>query len=384
MLKIFRRLIVIFLVTGITLAIITYLFMQQASFGKLPSGERLERIKESPQYKDDAFQNITLTLMKPEDVTYWQMFREVLFKQHPLRTPPAPIPTVKRDLKIRDSLREPAVTWFGHSTVLIQIDGKNILIDPVFSARTSPVQYAGTKAFPGTMPYTIEDLPEIDLVLLSHDHYDHLDYNSILKLKNKAKMFVMPLGVGSHLEYWGVDTSKMKELDWWDSANPLPGLEIIATPARHFSGRGFTRNKTLWTSYVIRSAKYNFFFNGDSGYEEHFKLIGEKYGPFDLAFIETGQYSPYWPNIHMMPEESVQAAIDVKAKVLMPIHWGKFALSIHAWDDPIRRTAAKAETEDLNLTTPLIGELVFVDSLYPNRHWWLEGDFAEKKVIATR
>ena len=304
------------------------------SFGKLPSGKRLERIKKSPNYRNGSFQNLSPTQMLAEGASYPKMMREFFFGKGVDRSPVKPLPSVKTNLKTL-SIDEPSLVWFGHSSYLLIIEGKRILIDPVFSERASPWQFVGTKGYQYTNPYSIDDFPDIDLVIITHDHYDHLDYESILKLKSKAKHFCTALGVGAHLTAWGIDESKIIEFDWWEKKTALPGIELTATPARHFSGRGFKRNQSLWTSFVLHTDHHHLFLGGDSGYDPAFKKIGEEFGPFDLAILECGQYNEQWPFIHMTPEQTVQAAIDLKAKILLPVHWGKFTLSLHPWYEPI-------------------------------------------------
>jgi L-ascorbate metabolism protein UlaG (beta-lactamase superfamily) len=358
-----------FLLIGITvLAAATFIFMQQSSFGKSPKGTRLDRIKQSANYKDGRFQNLIETPAIAEGASYVGMMIDFLGKGID-RQPLNPLPSVKTDLR-KFTSEKPAVIWFGHSSFLIKINGKNILVDPVFSLRASPVQYAGSKSYPGTMVYNISDFPELDAVIISHDHYDHLDYNSILALKSKTKMFCVPLGVGEHLERWGVDESRILEFDWWESKNIMQGFELISTPARHFSGRGFTRNNTLWSSYVLKTPTNKIFIGGDSGYDNTFKKVGELYGPFDIAMLECGQYDVQWPYIHMMPEETVQASIDLKAQILMPVHWGKFTLALHPWREPITRAISKANALNVKVATPMIGEPVILSDAIPQKLWW--------------
>jgi L-ascorbate metabolism protein UlaG (beta-lactamase superfamily) len=267
---------------------------------------------------------------------------------------------------------KPTLIWFGHSSYLISVGGKKILADPVFSERASPVQYAGSKNYPGTEIYKAEDFPELDVIIISHDHYDHLDYNTILKLNGRTKFFCVPLGVGEHLEHWGVDKSKIREYDWWEGETLLPGINVTATPARHFSGRGFSRNKTLWASFVVKVDNYTIFVGGDSGFDQSFKNIGEKFGPFDIAMLECGQYDKQWPFIHMAPEETVQAGIDLKAKVFLPVHWAKFTLALHPWKEPIRRAVKHAELLNMAITTPKIGEPMVLTESLPVTRWWEE------------
>jgi L-ascorbate metabolism protein UlaG (beta-lactamase superfamily) len=355
-------------ITIFVLGVATFLFMLQPSFGKLPKDARLERVAQSPNYRDNRFQNRIETPALAEGVSYFGVIID-FFGKGVNREPADTIPSLKPDLQA-DMGEKPAIIWFGHSSVLIKVNGKNILVDPVFSERASPVQYAGSKSYPGTMIYTADDFPEIDMLVISHDHYDHLDYHTIVSFKEKAKLFCVPLGVSEHLLHWGIDPNKIQEFDWWDSKQVLPGIELIATPARHFSGRGFTRDKTLWASYVLKTDSHKIFIGGDSGYDDVFKVIGEKYGPFDIAMLECGQYDPQWPYIHMMPEETVQASVDLQAKVLMPIHWGKFTLALHPWNDPIKRASIHAATLDVIITTPIIGEPVVLHDMIPKTEWW--------------
>jgi len=342
--------------------------MQQKAFGKLPRGDRQQRIEQSPNYRNGSFQNLSETPMMIEGVSYFSLLRE-FFKDKPERYPQDSIPTIKTNLTTWTS-DTPSIIWFGHSSYLIFIEGKRILVDPVFSDRPSPVQYLGTKSFQGTRSYSPDDFPEIDLLLLTHDHYDHLDYTSICTLRSKVKKFYAPLGVGEHLEYWGIAPNTITEFDWWEGSEVFDGIHITATPARHFSGRGFTRNKSLWTSYVLKTSSHSIFIGGDSGYDAAFKAIGEKHGPFDLAILECGQYDRQWPYIHMKPEETVQASVDLKAEVLMPVHWGKFVLANHAWKDPIMLAKKQAEVLHVKITTPRIGEPIILGSELPDEEWW--------------
>ena len=287
--------------------------------------------------------------------------------------PQSPVTAKPLDTVFDGNSKQLSMTWLGHSTLLIQMDGVKMITDPVFSKRTSPVSFAGTKAFDYMPNYQLEDLPELDYVLISHDHYDHLDYKTIDYLKNKVKAFVVPLGVAAHLVRWGVIEEKIIELDWYDEAK-LEGIKLTSTPARHFSGRGLTnRNSTLWCSYVIQGSSQSVFFSGDSGYGPHFKEIGEKYGPFDYCFMECGQYNPSWADIHMSPEESAQAFVDLKGKNLIPIHWAKFALALHAWTEPAERITKKADELNIKVSLPPVGALVNDETIdsYSER-WWNE------------
>ena len=336
-------------------------------FGKLPTGKRLHRIKQSPNYKDGVFSNLSPTPVMAEDASFRKILKDY-YKKPKTTEPPAPLPSVKTNLK-NLSGDSTTIVWFGHSSYFIHTKGKNILVDPVFSKSASPFSFM-VKAYKGTDVYHTDDFPELDLVILTHDHYDHLDYNSVRKLKSKTKKFLVSLGVASHLEFWGVDKNIIMEMDWWEEAEIFPGIKITAAPARHFSGRGIRRGKTLWSSFILKTADENLYLGGDSGYDSHFKMIGEKHGPFDIAILECGQYNPNWKNIHMMPEETAQAALDLGAKILMPVHWGKFTLSLHPWNDPVIRLKKNAAALGVNVTTPMIGEPVVIGKSYQEQEWW--------------
>lgn len=336
-------------------------------YGKNPTGKRLERIKQSPNYKNNTFQNLSHTDAISKDSSFFKTGKEFLNKSKNVE-PLKPLPFIKTDLLKMDS-KEPSIIWFGHSSYLIRINEKNILVDPVFSGNASPFSFM-IKAFKGSNEYSASDMPAIDLLLLTHDHYDHMDYKTITKLIPKIKQVYCPLGIGSHLEHWGIKESIITEFDWWDEQSFTKNINIIAAPARHYTGRGIVRSKMLWCSFVLKTNSHSIFLGGDSGYDTHFKTIGEKYGPFDIALLESGQYNTSWPHIHMMPEETVQASLDLKAKVLFPIHWGKFALAMHDWDEPIERVLKKAEEVDVIITAPLIGEIVFLDQIKTPVYWW--------------
>ncbi|MFL5728480.1 MAG: MBL fold metallo-hydrolase [Cytophagaceae bacterium] len=360
----------IMIITGTILAVLAlgvFLFMQQAVFGKNPSGARLERIKKSPHFIDGSFHNLTPTVVMREGASYFKLMKEGFNKPATVQ-PDSILPSVKTDLMNLPSDRI-SIVWFGHSSYLIKTKEATILVDPVFSGVASPVSFFGN-AFKGSDIYTAEDMPEIDILIITHDHYDHLDYPTMLKLKPKVKKIYTALGVGSHLEYWGFEPEKIVELDWWESSKVSEQIQITAAPARHFSGRGFVRAKTLWASFVVQTGQHNILVGGDSGYENHFKAIGEKYGPFDIVMLESGQYGVDWPQIHMLPEETVIAAKDLKAKVLFPVHWTKFALANHEWDEPANRVVKSAAENQQKITTPMIGQPIVLDSVYPDKQWW--------------
>jgi len=259
----------------------------------------------------------------------------------------------------------------GHSTILLKLRGEFWLTDPVFSDRASPLQWMGPKRF-HQPPISIAELPPIKGVILSHDHYDHLDHGAILQLAGKASHFVAPLGVGDTLIGWGVPAEKVQQLDWWQGTW-VDGLHLVATPAQHFSGRGLNDgNRTLWASWVILDGDLRLFFSGDSGYFDGFKEIGERYGPFDLTMIETGAYDQEWPDVHMQPEQTLQAHLDLRGKRLLPVHNGTFDLAMHGWQDPFEHIVALTEQQGVPISTPQMGELLNLAEPRAGRHWWRE------------
>ena len=358
----------------ITLLIITVVLFINLSpqFGGLASKQQQELFSKSKHYKDGKFLNnggvkIEMSL-KDSFKAMW-----ILFKSNSKAEPNKNIAVQKVDsISIANYNSKTRFIWFGHSTFLLQTKGKNLLIDPMFGDVPAPNPLLGNKRFSNELPIEIEKLPSIDAVLITHDHYDHLDYESIQKLKDKVKLFFTPLGIGIHLLKWGVEKERIIELDWWQEIK-FDDLTIRCTPAQHFSGRGISdREKTLWCSWIIQSDDENLFFSGDSGYASHFKEIGEKYGPFDFAFMECGQYNNLWPLVHMLPEETAQAGLDIKAKKMMPIHWGAFKLASHSWTEPVERISKKAKELNVDLVIPKIGEIIEIglndsEEIYP---WW--------------
>ncbi len=349
-------------------SVTTAFFINQKSFGKAPSGERMKRIQQSPNYRDGSFQNLNFTPVFAEDVNKLDMIRDGIFKISKRKAPSVSLPSVKTNLHQLDPEKD-VLVWFGHSSYFMQIDGKKILVDPVFSGHASPVSFM-ISSFKGSDVYTPEDMPDIDYLIITHDHWDHMDYPTLLKLKQKTGKVITGLGNGSNLEYWGFDPKKIVELDWFEQSVPDSGFVITATPGRHFTGRSPKRNQTIWCSFVFQTPTKKIFIGGDSGYDTHFAKIGAEYGPFDLALLECGQYNKSWKYIHMMPEQTVQAAIDLKAKNLMPVHWGKFALSLHAWDEPIERVTKEATRLAVPLVHPMIGEVVDLEQFAPTTEWW--------------
>jgi L-ascorbate metabolism protein UlaG (beta-lactamase superfamily) len=350
---------VIVLVIIAAFVLVVYAFMKQEKFGKPPAGERLELIQQSINYKNNSFQNQSHTPSLTEGATYSSVIKEFFFTKKERKKPAQVLPSVKTDL-FGLKKDENVWVWMGHSSYFMHIDGKTILVDPVLSGAASPLSFT-TKSFPGADIYTTDDIPEIDFLFISHDHWDHLDYDTIKKLQPKIKTIITGLGTGQHLERWGFNAAMIIEKDWNETITLADGFKVTVTPARHFSGRGFKRNNALWVSFVLQTPTHKIYIGGDSGFDEHFKTIGNTHGPFDLAILECGQYDKNWKYIHMMPEEVVQAAQDLNSKKLLAVHWGKFALGNHAWDEPAIRVHKAAQEKQMNLLTPMIGERVNID-----------------------
>ena len=328
--------------------------------------------EQSPQYTEGKFRNAaprqapgfakTMAIM-------WRFMTEKPADAVPAQ-PPQVLPLAQADL-----LKAPDLSlWrLGHSTMLLKLQGQFWLTDPVFSERASPFTFMGPKRFHAP-PLSIDELPPITGVVLSHDHYDHLDYDAIQKLAPKVAHFVTPLGVGDRLMGWGVPAAKVQQFDWWQGTT-IAGVKLVATPAQHFSGRSLSDgNRTLWASWVIEAGQgadaTRIFFSGDTGYFDGFKAIGERFGPFDLTLIETGAYDAQWPDVHMQPEESLQAHLDVKGRHLMPIHNGTFDLALHAWTDPFDRITALAAKAGVPLVAPVMGERLDIRQPALSQQWW--------------
>ncbi len=306
--------------------------------------------------------------MFAEGVTWQAMMKETMFSKVDNIKPNFVVPSQKKDLKIRD-INENFIIWLGHSSYYLQMDGKSFLIDPILSGHASPFWFT-IKNFKGSNPYSADDFPEIDYLIITHNHWDHLDYKTLIQLHPKIKTIITGLVTGAHLEHWKFNQNLINELDWNEKLTLENGFEITAVPARHFSGRLFKRNQILWTSFVLKTPSKTIFINGDSGRDYHYKEIGDKFGPFDLAIMECGQYNYKWPLVHHFPEEVVQSIIDLKAVWFIPGHWGKFALAKHPWDESINRVIRESEKFKTSILTPIIGDIVNLDEKFIQHKWW--------------
>lgn len=336
-----------------------FYFVNRPEFGRLPTGSRLEKILASPHYFKDHFECLTPVTVMSEDaaekenriVATWKF----LFGDKTGLVPPAPVPTVKTNLNALGD--DDCAIWLGHSTIYLQLAGRKILLDPVFSPYASPIFFVN-RAFDGTNIYSAADFPPLDILAITHDHWDHLDYATISALKPKIKTVLCPLGVGEYFEQWGFDADKIIEEDWDAEIDFGRDLTAHILPAQHFSGRMLTQNPTEWCAFAFVTSTRKIFCSGDGGYGSHFKDIGKKFGGFDLAFMENGQYNLAWHAIHLLPDETAQAAEDVRAKKVVPIHSGKFALARHLWNEPYKNLIAESAGRNYELLTPRIGELI--------------------------
>lgn len=347
-------------------------FVGRPEFGRLPSGARLEKIKTSPHYKNGAFQNLVpVEVMSDDGENRIVATAKFLFGDKSALSPKQPLPSAKTDLF---SLGENFAVWMGHSTFFIRFGGKNIIVDPVFSPYASPIFFIN-RAFAGSNVYAADDIPPLDVLAITHDHWDHLDYPSIMALKEKTKAVVCPLGVGEHFDKWGFAAEKIFEGDWYDEIKFGDDFSAHVLPSQHFSGRFLKQNPTLWCGFAFVARGKKIYVSGDGGYGEHFRAIGEKFGGFDAALMENGQYNLAWHHIHMLPDETAQAAQDVRAKIVVPSHGGKFALARHAWQEPYRALTAASEDKSYKLLTPKIGEAVnLFDETQNFSAWWEEID----------
>jgi L-ascorbate metabolism protein UlaG (beta-lactamase superfamily) len=354
------------LIVGILLFLIitgcAYTYLPK--FGRTPAGERLKKVQHSPNYREGRFQNLSSTPQMTE--SFKNTFFQSSSKQ---RKPKCEIPTVKTNLA-NLNLQDEVLIWFGHSSYYFQTGGKRFLVDPVFSHAASPLSFVNT-AFRGTEVFQPSDIPDIDYLVITHDHWDHLDYPTVKALKSRIEKVICPLGVGEHFVRWDFDEHDLIEMDWNDMTTLDSGFEIHCLPARHFSGRGFKRQQSLWASFLLKSETLTLFIGGDGGYDTHFADIGNRFGTIDFALLENGQYNNAWKYIHMQPEETLQAAKDLHATNVIPVHNSKFALSRHSWDEPLRRITQANDKALLRLLTPRIGEIVLLkDTTQTFCRWW--------------
>ncbi len=349
------------------------LILKQAKFGQLSKGERLERIKNSPNYRDGEFKNIHNTPVVTADKNRFQLMMDFMFRKKIDLSPNHELPVVKTNLNDLKS-NEDVLIWFGHSSYFMKIKGKTFLIDPVLSDYASPFSFIN-KAFKGTSKYSVDDFPVIDYLIITHDHWDHLDYQTVLDLKHKVNQVICGLGVGQHFEYWGYDNNRIIELDWYEGVDIAKDWQITATPARHYSGRGVKGNQTLWVSFALQTPDFNVYIGGDSGYDAFYTEIGKKYGPFDLAILEQGQYDQNWNLIHILPDQVFDAAKELQTKSILPVHHSRFALANHAWNEPLNKVTENHIAYGIKTLTPKIGEVVYVnDTAQTFKKWWQEID----------
>lgn len=336
------------------------------ALGTLPSGARSERRALSPQFRAGRFVD---TLPRVEPDAWAATLRFIAGTEH--TAPLAPLPVLFRQA---GELEPPAqgvrVTWFGHSTLLVEIEGRRVLVDPVFGQRCSPSHFVGPKRF-HPVPMEVEALPRLDAVVISHDHYDHLDYPTVSRLAGRDVPFVVPLGVGAHLEYWGIPAQRIHELDWWQET-VIAGLRLVATPARHFSGRGMGADQTLWSGWALIAERKRVYYSGDTAMFEGFTQIGERLGPFDAALIEVGAYDAMWADVHLGPEQAIQAHRAVGGGLFFPVHWGTFDLALHSWVEPIERTLVAARAAGVDVVTPRPGQSIDVEAPAAPERWWPE------------
>lgn len=340
------------------------------SFGAAPSGGRLARISTAENYNQGRFVNAIETSIS-SSYNFPKLAWAYVFGGEE-REPEKNIPIVETDPSWFDALsgKDLTITWLGHSTLIIEIDGHRLITDPMFSDRCSPISFLGpSRFFP--LPIDPEQLPVMDGVIISHDHYDHLDADSIKLLANTNTKFYVPLGVGAHLEAWGVQSEDIVEMGWWQSHQVSNNLTLVNTPARHFSGRALLdRNKTLWSSWVIQGKYHNLYFSGDTGLSPHFQEIGDRYGPFDIAFLEVGAFNEFWSNVHLGPNNAVKAYEMLRARYLYPIHWATFNLALHGWDDPGNQLIELSNQGKVNLLLPTPGQMLTLQDAPLQYPWW--------------
>lgn len=359
------------LVSGLG-AVGTAVLIYWPAFGGRVAGERLARAQASPQFRGGQFENVVPKTPRTTAQSWGYLKLQVLGDE--VRTPPYPCPPLV-PLNPEEFKKPPLpglrAIWFGHASVYLEIDGARVMVDPMLSEYASPFPRIGPKRF-HPPPMALDALPKMDAVVISHDHYDHLDMATMKHLARAGSHFLVPLGIGAHLERWGIARSQFTELDWWQSVE-IGGLQITSTPVRHYSGRGLRdANATLWSSWSIAGPVHRAYFSGDTGFGDHFREIGDRLGPFDLSLLKIGSYGPgqNWLDIHMEPEQAVEAHIALKARRMLPVHWGTFNLAFHAWDEPIKRAVAAARSRGIDLATPRLGEVLTAGAPFNSVNWW--------------
>jgi L-ascorbate metabolism protein UlaG (beta-lactamase superfamily) len=363
-------------------------FFRGIKFGARPAGERLERLERSPHWRGGEAQNLEPTPARTPGVRGLRLFLAPLTRPARIK-PKRPLPAGRADLA---SLPDERLVWLGHSGFFLKVGGLRLLFDPVLSPYASPAPFL-TRAFPLESELGLEDVPEVDCLLISHDHWDHLDYRTVTGLRERVRSMVLPLGAGAHFERWGFGAGSFLEGDWGDSFEPVPGLKVHLVTARHFAGRGPAWRRCLWTGFVVEAGGRRIYYGGDGGYGRHFREAGERFGGFDLAVLECGQYNDLWPLVHTTPEQTVQAALDLRARAAMPVHCCRFVISQHAWDEPLIRFSRAVEAageaaasagaaggpagalggqaaRPLRAVTPMIGEAAAPFEAGSFQRWW--------------
>lgn len=356
------------LIVVVAIVVAAAAYMNHPKFGRSPEGERLERIRKSPGYRDGAFRNRHPAPQIASGKSRLRVMMDFLFEKRERNRPEGALPVVRTDLK-KLGREEELLVWFGHSSYFIQSAGKRFLVDPVFE-EAAPVSFVN-KPFAGTDIYKAGDLPDPDYLVITHDHWDHLDYRTVIALRERTGKVICPLGVGAHFERWGFRKEQLVELDWNEQAGLDAGFTVYCLPAHHFSGRGFESNRTLWASFMLQTPRKTIYLGGDGGYDSRFTEIARQFPVIDVAILENGQYDADWRYIHLMPEELVKAVEELRPRKLFTGHNGKYALAKHPWDEPLDKIAEAARTHGFNLVMPVIGEVVRLDEVCgPVNRWW--------------
>jgi L-ascorbate metabolism protein UlaG (beta-lactamase superfamily) len=366
--RILKFLVFVVFLAGVGAGVLFWSSDWGARLGGRIEGERLARVNASPNFAHGRAQNTAPTSLGSGSP--WEFIAEY-FRGADQRKPPKPVPMESPDPADLESLRERGMRliWLGHSTVYLEIDGTRVLIDPVWSERASPFTILGPKRS-HPMPLSLADLPVVDAVVISHDHYDHLDPGVVRELAPLGVRFTVPLGIGADLEKWGVAAEQIIELDWWEGAT-VGSLALTATPARHFSGWQIAdRDRTLWASWALTGPSSRVFYSGDTGWIDEFERIGDKYGPFDLTIIKCGAYGEGWPDIHIDGKQAVEAHAALKGRRMLPVHWLTFDLALHPWAEPVEQAVEKAYELGVEVITPRLGEIIDLQGRVETEHWW--------------